>query len=93
MFANNSIEHTNRFPFDSPTTSLSSSGTLNSFLKSSARDLYDGYITLYQAFFLARSVNFDPDGEDDFFESFDSSCDLQLKSDGTLNPSDEYRAS
>lgn len=28
---------------------------MNSFLKSSERDLYDGYNTLYHAFFFARS--------------------------------------
>lgn len=46
---------TNRL-FNIPTTSRSSSGTpLNNFLKSSDRDLYEGYSTLYQAFFLALS--------------------------------------
>lgn len=67
-----------------PTTKRSSSGTpLNSFLKSSDLDLYDGYKTLYHDFFLARSDNFELFGRsgtsfDGFVPSLVAKLELSL---------------
>lgn len=52
-------------------------------------------MTLYQAFFFALSASLEPldDDDDDFFESFKSSCDLLVISGDGLVPSVEVRDS